>query len=155
MVKPTATVRPATEADVPRILALYQELVITTSDAEQGRIPSLDDCRRVFADISAYPGHELVVAEHGDEVIGTLVLLIVPNLSHGALPWALVENMVVDRRHQRGGVGKALMDYALAHAREAGCYKITLSSNKKRRDAHRFYLAVGFNPTAHGFRRYL
>ena len=89
MVKPTATVRSATEADVPCILALYQELVITTSDAEQGRIPSLDDCRRVFTDISAYPGHELVVAEHDGAVIGTLVLLIVPNLSHGALPWAL------------------------------------------------------------------
>ncbi len=155
MVTLMATVRLATEADIPRILELYRELVITTSHAEQVRIPSPDDFHRVFAEISASPGHELVVAQHGDDVIGTLVLVIVPNLSHGALPWALVENMVVDRRHQRGGVGRLLMDYALARARDAECYKIVLNSNKKRRDAHRFYLAVGFKPTAHGFRRYL
>ena len=155
MVAPMAIVRLATEADIPRILELYRELVITTSHVEQGRIPSPDDFRRVFAEISASPGHELVVAEHGDEVIGTLVLLIVPNLSHGTLPWALVENMVVDRRHRRGGVGRLLTDYALARARDAGCYKIVLNSNKKRRDAHRFYRAVGVQPTAHGFRRYL
>ena len=110
MVTPMATVRLATEADIPRILELYRELVITTSHAEQGRIPSPDDFHRVFAEISVSPGHELVVAQHGDEVIGTLVLLIVPNLSHDALPWALVENMVVDRRHRRGGIGRLLMD---------------------------------------------
>ena len=148
------TVRLATEADIPRILELYRELAITTSQAEQEYKPTPGSFRQVFADIAAYPGHELVVAEEDGEVIGTLVLLIVPNLSHDALPWALVENMVVDRRHRRRGMGKLLMDYAVTHARDAGCYKITLSSNKKRPGAHRFYRSAGFEPSAHGFRRY-
>ncbi len=148
------TVRLATEADIPRILELYRELVITTSQAEQEHKPPPDSFRQVFADISAHTGHELVVAEEDGEVIGTLVLLIVPNLSHGALPWALVENMVVDRQRRRRGMGKLLMDYALTQARDAGCYKIVLSSNRKRPDAHRFYRSVGFEPSAHGFRHY-
>lgn len=149
-----ATVRLATEADIPRILELYRELVITTSQTEQEHEPSPDSLRQVFADISAYPGHELVIAEEDGEVIGTLVLLIVPNLSHSALPWALVENMVVERRYQRHGTGKLLMDYAITRARDAGCYKIALSSDKKRPDAHRFYRSLGLEPSALGFRRY-
>jgi len=150
----TASVRLATEADIPRILELYQELAITTSQAEQGRIPSPDECRRVFDEIRNQPGHELLVAEEEGDVIGTLVLLIVPNLSHGVLPWAIVENMIVDGRYQRRGVGRLLIDYAIARARDAGCYKITLSSDKRRPDAHRFYRSTGFEASALGFRRY-
>ena len=84
-----------------------------------------------------------------------MVILIVPNLSHGALPWACVENMVVDEGHRRRGVGKLLMDHAFTRAKEAGCYKLQLSSNKERPEAHRFYEEMGLEVRAHGFRRYL
>jgi predicted N-acetyltransferase YhbS len=100
------------------------------------------------------PGLELLVIEEQGEVAGSVVLLIVPNLSHRALPWALVENVIVDQRFQRKGLGKLLMEYAIGRAKEAGCYKIVLSSNKKRREAHRFYGALGFKALAHGFQLY-
>ena len=150
----TAIVRAAIEEDIPRILELYRELAITTSQAELGHSPSLDDCRRIFDQINATPGYELLVAEDKGAVVGTVVLLIVPNLSHSALPWALVENMVVDSRYQQRGLGRLLMDYAIAHAKEAGCYKLTLSSDKKRLDAHQFYRLLGFEDSAQGFRMY-
>ena len=149
-----AIVRPATEADLPRILELYREMTVTTSQAEAGRSPSPEDFRKVYAQICAMPGHDLLVAEEQGEVAGTMVLLIVPNLSHGALPWATVENLVVDRRYQRQGLGKLLMEYAVTLAREAGCYKLQLSSNKKRSEAHHFYRDLGFQASAHGFRLY-
>ena len=149
-----AIVRLATQDDITRILELYRELAITTSQAELSRSPSPDDCRRVFEAISSAPGHELLVAEYQGEIVGTMVLLIVPNLSHGVLPWAVVENLVIDRRYQRRGLGRLLMEYAVARAKEAGCYKLTLSSDKRRREAHRFYRSLGFQPSAHGFRLY-
>lgn len=150
-----AIVRAATEGDIPRILELYGELAITTSQAEEGRSPSLDDCRRIFAEIRALPGHELLVVEDEGEILGTMVLLIMPNLSHNASPWALVENMVIDPGYRRQGLGRLLMDYAVARAKEAGCYKLSLSSNKERQEAHRFYRSSGFEASAHGFRLYL
>ena len=149
-----AIVRAATEGDISRILELYRQLAITTSQAEQHQNPSLDDYQRVFAEIGTFPGHELLVAEDEGEVVGTMVLLIVPNLSHSALPWALVENLVVDQRYQRRGTGRLLMDYAIARAKEAGCFKVVLSSDKRRREAHQFYHSLGFEASAHGFRLY-
>ena len=77
-------IRRATEDDIPRVLELYRELAITTSQVELSWSPSPDDFRRVFAEICAAPGHELLVAEYQGDVVGTMVLLIVPNLSHGA-----------------------------------------------------------------------
>jgi len=96
-----------------------------------------------------------VVAEKDGEVIGTMVLLIVPNLSHKALPWATIENMVVDENHQREGIGKLMIEYAFNRTKQAGCYKIQLSSTNSREEAHAFYQAMGFEPSAKGFRLYL
>jgi len=145
-------IRQATEEDIPRILELYRELAITTSEVELSWSPSPDDYRRVLAEICAAPGHELLVAEDQGHVIGTMVLLIVPDLSHGACPWALVENLVIGHEQRRRGLGRLLMDYAMARARDAGCYRIVLSSDKRRHEAHRFYRSLGFQASAHGFR---
>jgi len=147
-------IRTATEEDIPRILELYEELVTSTAQAEKGRMPTLDDYRRVYEQVRAMPRHELIVAEESGEVIGTMVLLIVPNLSHSGLPWAVVENVVTDRRFQRQGIGRLMMEYAVSRAREAGCYKLQLSSSKTRDEAHRFYESLGFEASAHGFRLY-
>jgi N-acetylglutamate synthase-like GNAT family acetyltransferase len=144
-----ATVRQATEQDIPRILELYEELTGERHDLTR------HETEPVFAEISAMPGHELLVAEEDGVVVGTMVLLIVPNFSHGALPWAIAENLVVDPARRRRGVGRLLTDYAIARAREAGCYKLQLLSSTKRRLAHWFYKRLGFKRSAYGFRMYL
>ena len=144
-----ATVRQATEQDIPRILELYEELTGERHDLTR------HETEPIFAEIQAMPGHELLVAEEDGVVVGTMVLLIVPNFSHGALPWAIVENMVVVPVHRRQGIGRELMEYAIARAREAGCYKVQLLSSVKRRESHRFYKKLGFKMSAYGFRMYL
>jgi len=95
------------------------------------------------------------VAEEDGVVVGTMVLLIVPNLSHGALPWAIIENVVIDGKYRRRGIGRLLMEYAIKQARKAGCYKVQLLSNKQRHEAHQFYQTLGFETSAYGFRLYL
>jgi hypothetical protein len=88
-----AEIRLAKESDIPRILELYHELTIITTQAERSLNTSWDDYRRVFAEISSNPRRELLVAEYQGEVVGTVALFIIPNLSHGATPYALVENL--------------------------------------------------------------
>jgi len=149
-----ANIRLATEEDVPRILDLYHELTISLSQVEISRSPSPDDYRKVFAEICGDPRHELFVAEDKGEVVGTVVLLIVPNLSHSATPWALVENLVVGQKYRRTGLGKMLLEHVIARAKEKGCHRIELCSDKRRKEAHRLYRSVGFEASAYGFRIY-
>ena len=150
-----ATVRSATHEDLPRIIELYSQLVVSSAPSEAERRADAAEYRRAFDEILAMPGHELVVVEEDGKVVGTMVLLIVPNLSHQAMPWAYVENMVVDSARQRHGYGRLLMEYAFGRAREAGCYKVQLASTGTRAAAHHFYESKGFSASAVGFRRYL
>jgi GNAT superfamily N-acetyltransferase len=149
-----ALLRAAREDDIPRILELYQQLAATNAEAERQRTLSLEHYRKAFGEISDYTGQELLVAEEAGEVIGSLVLIIVPNLSHGAKPWAIIENVIVDERYRRRGVGRLLMEYAVNRAREADCCRIGLMSNVVREESHQFYRDMGFEASAYGFRRY-
>jgi GNAT superfamily N-acetyltransferase len=94
------------------------------------------------------------VLDADGEVEGTLTLYILPNLTHGGRPIAIVESVVVDQRAQGSGFGRLLMAYAEAQARAAGCYKIALTSNRRRADAHRFYERLGYERTHQGFTKY-
>jgi len=147
-------IRPATREDVSRVIELYEQLTITSACVESGRSPSLEDYWRILEGIEAMPGHHLLVVEHRGEVAGTVVFLIVPNLSHAGCPWAVMENLIIDRRYRGLGLGRRLVEHVMTAAREAGCHKLVLTSDKRRRDAHRFYRDLGFEASAHGFRLY-
>ncbi len=145
------TIRPATEKDIPRLLELYRQLYI---QPEEYRFPSLRDCLKVIKDIAKIPGYSLLVAEENEEVIGTTVFVILPGMAHGTSPLAVIEYVVVDETRRSQGIGKQLMEYCMARAQEAGCYKIMLTSDKRRKRAHKFYRSIGFEPSAEGFRYY-
>ena len=44
------------------------------------------------------------------------------------------------------GIGSAMMRWAIENARERGCQRVQLTSNRRRVDAHRFYERLGFVP---------
>ena len=92
------------------------------------------------------------MVEDAGRVVGTACLIVVPNLSHEGTPYALVENVVVDEGQRGAGYGELLMRHAIAEAQRAGCYKLVLTSNKQRADAHRFYQRLGFRVASEGFR---
>ena len=101
------------------------------------------------------PRRTLLVATIDDEVVGTADLVVVPNLTHGGRPWAVVENVVVDEAWRQHGIGRALFDEVDVLTEAAGCYMVQLLTLNHRHDAHAFYASVGFAPVAQGFRRYL
>jgi GNAT superfamily N-acetyltransferase len=96
----------------------------------------------------------LLVVEENEEVIGTTVLAILPGMVHGTAPFAVLEYVVVDEKCRSKGVGRLLMEHCLKLAREAGCYKVMLTSDKKRKQAHKFYQSLSFEASAHGFKYY-
>ena len=137
-------IRVATEEDLPAVLALYAQ-----DDFDQGRVLSLEAARAVFSQFANYSDYRLYVAETDGRIMGSFALLVMVNLGHQGKPSAIVEDVVVSQSHQGQGIGRAMMAFALERCREKGCYKLQLSSNLKRRNAHAFYEALGFE--RHGF----
>lgn len=148
-----ARIRQAREDDIPSILDLYRQLSLSGGE-EKDSAPA-ETFSQAYRDISGFPGYDLLVAEEDGRVVGTLVLLIVPNLSHNARRWAAIENVVVEHGRRGQGIGKMLMEYAHSRAGEAGCYKVQLMSDNRRDGAHEFYEALGYRASAKGFRLYL
>jgi GNAT superfamily N-acetyltransferase len=144
-------VRDATREDLPRLIELLSQLSLDRPREDLGP-PLPDTDERAFREIDADPRQRLLVLEVDGRLLGSLVLIIVPNLTHEGRPFATVENVVIDSAARGRGYGQLLMNTATDLAREAGCYKLALTSNKERADAHRFYQRLGFRPTHEGFR---
>jgi GNAT superfamily N-acetyltransferase len=50
------------------------------------------------------------------------------------------------------GVGAAMMQWAIEEARNRGCTLVQLTSDKSRKDAHRFYERLGFVASHEGMK---
>jgi N-acetylglutamate synthase-like GNAT family acetyltransferase len=152
---PGVTVRDATGDDLPVILALLDQLREGSSQADRPSEELGERHHVALTSISNSPDLWLLVAEVEGQVVGTCGLAFIPNISHGGRPWCVLENMVVDESQRGSGAGTALVEHALALARERDCYKLSLTSNHKRAAAHSFYESRGFTQTHKGFTIYL
>ncbi|MDA8333634.1 MAG: GNAT family N-acetyltransferase [Peptococcaceae bacterium] len=141
-------IRPAVRADAPAIFALYRELEGVYDPAGHGPEPGEE---ALWDNVAADPRQQILVAERAGRITGSLTVVIVPNLGHRGRPWAAVENVVVARELRGQGVGTELMRRAGAIARANNCYKLTLTSNINRPEAHRFYGNLGWRRTHAGY----
>lgn len=106
-------------------------------------------------DIRSGTNSVVLVAEVDGRVVGTCQLIWFRHLQERGGLCAEIESMHVEAGCRGKGVGGILLDAAVARARDLGCYRIQLTSNRSRKDAHRFYERHGFEPSHVGFKRYL
>jgi GNAT superfamily N-acetyltransferase len=97
----------------------------------------------------SYPNYKLYVAVIKNNIIGSFALLIMINLGHMGAPSGILEDVVVAPNYHGQGVGRKRVNYAKTVCKEKGCYKLLVSSNMKRKDAHAFYESIKFQK--HGF----
>jgi len=102
--------------------------------------PSLDDLRALIQSEAS----TLIVARQ-DEGRGTIVgaaCLALYRAPSGLR--AVIEDVVVDERARRQGVGEALVRSLLEIARQKGATHVALTSNPGREVANRLYQRLGF-----------
>ena len=104
----------------------------------------LSKAERIFRDMNRYDAYDCYLAYENGEAVGTFTLLVFPTLVHDGACDGLVDGVVVAPQWRGRGIGAAMMAEAMRLAANSGCYKLALSSNAKREDAHRFYRALGF-----------
>ncbi|WP_433553282.1 N-acetyltransferase family protein [Micromonospora zamorensis] len=143
------TYREAVRADLPAVIALLADDVL----GKARDFTEVDEAyEKAFADISADPRNQLIVAEQDAELVGCLQITYIPGLGRHGAERSLIESVRVrsDRRGQ--GLGRDLMTWAIDHARQRGCALVQLTTDKTREDAHRFYLGLGFVASHEGMK---
>ena len=133
------TLRRAEPGDLDALVALLAQL--NPDDPP----PARDRLAAILADIVASPHFDVLVATRADAVVATCYLAVMPNLTRGGAPFAVIENVVVGATLRGGGLGRELVRFALAEAWRRGCYKTLLQTGSRDPRVHRFYLACGFS----------
>ncbi len=135
-------VRPATSGDLESIRRLYRQL----HRADPALTEEIEAA--TFELIEANPALDVLLLEVEGEVLATAYLNVIPNLTRGARPYAVIENVVVDERVRGTGLGKVLMAGVLERAWAADCYKAMLMTGSSTESVHAYYRATGFDPDA-------
>jgi ribosomal protein S18 acetylase RimI-like enzyme len=130
----TVTVRAVSEVD-DELVEAFERLTPQLSSSNPP--PS----RAALEEIVASPATVLFVAEDDATVVGSLTLAVfrVPTSLR-----AWIEDVVVDEAARGKGVGAALNEAALAHARAIGARTVDLTSRPSREAANRLYQRLGF-----------
>jgi GNAT superfamily N-acetyltransferase len=132
-------IREASEDDLPPVLSLYAQLGM-----DDGVVLSEDNAKNIFKRMKAYPDYTLYVAVYGATIVGSFALLIMDNLGHKGAPSGVVEDVIVHYDWRGKGIGRTMMKEAMSLCATKGCYKLALTSNKLRHNAHLFYKTLGF-----------
>ena len=86
---------------------------------------------------------EIIVARSTNQVIGIVSLLYTVSTALGGRV-ALLEDMLIHPDFRNQAIGSCLLSHAVNIAREKGCRRITLLTDKHNLPAQRFYRRHGF-----------
>ncbi|GAA2072874.1 GNAT family N-acetyltransferase [Actinomadura alba] len=149
----TIQFRRARRDDVPAIVGLLADDTIGAGRESIGAGGDVDEAYwAAFDAVDADPNQLLVVAEGEGEVAGTMQLSFIPGLSRGGAWRAQIEAVRVSSSRRGGGLGGAMIDYAVGEARRRGCALVQLTTDRRRTGAHNFYERLGFESTHVGMK---
>lgn len=112
---------------------------------------SLDEAAAILAEFLGPRGNAILIGTIDDAFVASCTLVIIPNLTRGGKPYALIENVVTHADWRKHGFGSAILKAAIQRAWDFGCYKVMLMTGSKRPETLRFYEAVGFEQSKTGF----
>ena len=132
------TLNIATKEDLKILNHLY-------ADMDNKSLMSETEIIEIWHQIQQVPNYNIYLAYLEDKAIGTFSLLLMPTMMHRGFHQAAILDAVAIASAYRGqGWGRKMIAKALAISADAGCYKVTLSSNLQRSRTHKFYQSLGF-----------
>jgi ribosomal protein S18 acetylase RimI-like enzyme len=117
------------------LAAAFARLIPQLSSSTEA--PDEERLRRIVE----FPANRLLIARDGDEIVGTLTLVVFP-IPTGLRAW--IEDVVVDESARGRGVGEAMTVEALRLAAAEGARSVDLTSRPGREAANRLYQRLGF-----------
>ncbi|PSP72839.1 GNAT family N-acetyltransferase [Halobacteriales archaeon QS_3_64_16] len=104
-----------------------------------------EELRNQWRDMLDNESLNIVVVEHEQDLVSSCVLSITENLTRGASPFAVIENVITHEEHRRNGFGRLCLQGAIEIAERRDCYKIMLMTGSDEEWKHRYYQSCGFD----------
>ncbi|HUV08389.1 MAG TPA: GNAT family N-acetyltransferase [Spirochaetia bacterium] len=98
-------------------------------------LKSMNDCKEIYRNY---------VGVLGGRIVGFISLIFYKSFLHTG-GTALVNELVVSKRHRDKGIGRVLMERAVRSAQEAGMDEIEVGTEMENKKAQRFYRKNGFS----------
>ena len=146
--------REALFKDLPEIIDLLQNDVL---GANREKKSDDIDIRYVkaFERISIQTDNSVYVAIKDSQVVGTFQLTFIQNLTYSGGIRAQIEGVRI-REDERGtGLGKLMINKAIALSKDRGVHLVQLTTDKRRSEAIKFYEKLGFVSSHEGMKLHL
>jgi GNAT superfamily N-acetyltransferase len=133
-------VREIKDDELNKLLKLYKHL-----NPDDPELTVDERVKQIWQAIMEDPNHFCLVIEEDGVIVSSCIMVIIPNLTRNARPYALIENVVTHEQYRKRGYGTVVIKKAIEIAKEKGCYKVMLMTGRKDEATLRFYEKAGFN----------
>lgn len=131
--------REATPNELEELLHLYLSLHETAIPEKN---PAL---QKVWQRMIDDPDHHIIVKIVDEKIVSSCICVVIPNLTRGLRPYALIENVVTHHDFRGRGYATECLDFAKKIATETNCYKMMLLTSSKQESTWNFYKHAGYN----------
>jgi ribosomal protein S18 acetylase RimI-like enzyme len=155
---PPVSFRTATRNDLPAIVALL-------ADDEKGQTreeladPLPDAYYAAFDAMASQSTDALpniyLLAIQGTDIVGCLQLTLIAGLSRRGQLRAQIEGVRVSSKVRGQKIGEQLITESISMSKSLGAALVQFTTDKTRKDAHRFYERLGFGASHEGMKMQL
>jgi ribosomal protein S18 acetylase RimI-like enzyme len=143
--------RPAVLSDLTGIVAMLADDELGCQ-REDPSIPLNQRYLESFAAIDRDPNQFLAVVEDNGMLVGCLQLTFVPGLSRLGMQRGQIESVRIATEYRGKGLGRKMIEWAIAECRRRGCGLVQLTTDKSRAEAYQFYESLGFSASHEGMK---
>jgi ribosomal protein S18 acetylase RimI-like enzyme len=144
-------VRRAQSSDLPDIVALLADDELGQS-REDASVPVNVKYVDAFDALQRDPNQLMAVLVADGVVAGCVQISFIPGLSRQGTWRGQIESVRIASSRRDEGLGRRLLEWAIAECRKRGCGLVQLTSDKSRLDARRFYESLGFRASHEGMK---
>ena len=145
------TIREASDKDIPVILELLYDL----GRSKPQKDSDIDTFRKLITKYLTDSDKQILVVVLDDvKIIGMASMVFLPRLNRTTREMYIPELVVLEKYHNQG-IGKKLINFCIALAKEKKCHRIRLESGNQRKESHQFYKHLGFEQSALSFTKNL
>lgn len=143
--------REAQVNDLPAIIALLADDALG-AEREDLSAPLNPSYLSAFDAMKCDPNQMMCVFELDGTVVGCFQITLIPGLSYTGRWRGQIESVRIAKQLRGQGLGRQMIAWAVDVCRNRGCGMVQLSAHKSRKDTHRFYASLGFEPIHEGFK---